>query len=121
MPGRDQAPGGGGTMSPESQRDPMAKGLRAAFPAAGTPASGLLQQLDLRGVHLPDADPSDDRPVTIDDATKALRDPSGRYQVLGEIGRGGVGIVYKGRDVDLGRDVAMKVLRQEHSSHPEIL
>ncbi len=34
----------------------------------------------------------------------------GRYQVLGEIARGGLGIVLQARDSDLGRDVAMKVL-----------
>ncbi len=43
----------------------------------------------------------------------ALRS-SARYEVVGEIARGGVGVVLRGRDVDLGRDVAMKVLREDH-------
>ncbi|MHC4956141.1 MAG: serine/threonine-protein kinase, partial [Planctomycetota bacterium] len=46
---------------------------------------------------------------------------SERYQIVGEIARGGVGIVYKGRDTDLGRDVAMKLLRDDYLEHPEIL
>ena len=41
-----------------------------------------------------------------------------RYLVLGEIGRGGVGIVYRGRDRDLNRDVALKVLRADHAENP---
>jgi tRNA A-37 threonylcarbamoyl transferase component Bud32/tetratricopeptide (TPR) repeat protein len=46
---------------------------------------------------------------------------TGRYQVLGEIARGGVGVVLKGHDVDLGRDVAMKVLREEHAGNADVL
>jgi tetratricopeptide (TPR) repeat protein len=46
---------------------------------------------------------------------------TGRYQVLGEIARGGVGVVLKGHDVDLGRDVAMKVLRDEHAKNSDVV
>lgn len=35
----------------------------------------------------------------------------GRYQILGEIGRGSSGVVYHGRDTLLGREVALKSVR----------
>jgi serine/threonine-protein kinase len=45
----------------------------------------------------------------------------GRYQLHGEIARGGMGVVLKGRDVDLGRDVAVKVLLERHLDSPEMV
>ena len=42
----------------------------------------------------------------------------GRYQLIGEIARGGMGVVVRGRDLDLGRDLAVKVLLEGHSGDP---
>ena len=36
----------------------------------------------------------------------------GRYDVVGEVGRGGMGIVYRGEDKLIGRDVAIKTLTE---------
>ncbi len=42
------------------------------------------------------------------------------YDIAGEIGRGGVGVIFKARDVDLGRDVAIKLLREDMSGRVEL-
>ncbi|MHC4579155.1 MAG: serine/threonine-protein kinase [Planctomycetota bacterium] len=45
----------------------------------------------------------------------------GRYEVQGEIARGGVGVVCRGYDVDLGREVAVKFLHERHLRKLEIV
>jgi serine/threonine-protein kinase len=45
----------------------------------------------------------------------------GRYEVFGEIGRGGMGAVLRGRDPDLGRDLAIKVLREDYPDRPDLV
>jgi tetratricopeptide (TPR) repeat protein len=51
----------------------------------------------------------------------APADPTLRYRIDGEIGRGGMGAVLKGRDPDLNREVALKVLRDEYRDQPEMV
>ena len=45
----------------------------------------------------------------------------GRYQLQGEIARGGMGAIIKGRDVDLGRELAIKVLLESHQGDPQVI
>ena len=45
----------------------------------------------------------------------------GSYEILAHIGAGGMGKVYRAKDLKLGRDVAIKVLREELATDPERL
>ncbi len=45
----------------------------------------------------------------------------GPYEVIAEIGKGGMGEVYRARDTKLDRDVALKVLPQAFTEDPDRL
>ncbi len=72
----------------------------------------ILEQLESRGQKAPRID------------LEGIGRPSrsyDRYQIVGEIAQGTVGTVYRGRDNDIGREVALKVLLEEHLGSPEVL
>ncbi|MFN0008235.1 MAG: protein kinase domain-containing protein [Planctomycetota bacterium] len=62
-------------------------------------------------------------PVVDPGSAASKRVPQGRdkYQMLGEIARGGMGVILKGHDTDLGRDVAIKVLDTDLAKNPAVV
>jgi serine/threonine protein kinase len=75
-------------------------------------------------VLLPDTANDDQGVAVIKPSSPEMPGPSergDRYQLFGEIARGGMGAVLKGRDPDLGRDLAVKVLLEGHRDKPDLL
>jgi serine/threonine protein kinase len=54
------------------------------------------------------------------DAMPSKEETGDRYQLSGEIARGGMGAVLRARDVELGRDLAVKVLLEKYVDRPEV-
>ena len=91
--------------------DGPASVLQALRPSLGPLWPVLLREAEGDSAHVV-------RPHT--DAMPAPAQAGQRYQLAGEIARGGMGAVLKGRDVDLGRDLAVKVLLEQHAGRPEV-
>ncbi len=96
-------------------------GEAEAFP---TPAAASIRDGSIGAVariHLRDAP---DAARLVRPGSPEMPDLSGqpsRYQLVGELARGGMGAIFQGRDLDLGRDLAVKVIREEHRNHPEMV
>src|SRR2546423_1416491 len=63
------------------------------------------------------ADPADRGVVLIELAHTDLEIPG--YEILGELGQGGMGVVSRARDVNLQRDVAIKILKDQFAAVAE--
>jgi serine/threonine protein kinase len=80
-----------------------------------------VQALGAAPVHLrgPDTEPAD--PVVRPHSDAIPAEAPTRLQIHGEIARGGMGAILKGRDTDLGRDLAVKVLLETHAGKTELV
>ncbi|MGB8960039.1 MAG: protein kinase [Candidatus Aminicenantales bacterium] len=68
--------------------------------------------------------PAPELTKTLESSVRALTKGSlvaGKYRIIDEIGRGGMGVVYRGEDTTLGREVAIKVLPENLTGDPERL
>jgi WD40 repeat protein len=116
--------------SHESERERRLHEVIAAYLAA-VQASQAIDRDQLRQQH---PDLADDLGAffadhdTINQATAPLRYAQasaerlhyfGDYELMGEIGRGGMGVVHRARQVSLNRMVAIKMIRDAHFAAPE--
>jgi serine/threonine protein kinase len=53
------------------------------------------------------------------EVAKVTETGAARYDLLREVGRGGIGVVFRGRDRHLGRELAVKVLSEAYRDRPE--
>jgi len=95
---------------PKSQRSV----LQILGERSGLASKVLLPDSDSEHGHSPVVDPGAS-------ATRLVPQGRGNYQLMGEIARGGMGVILKGHDTDLGRDVAVKVLDSELAKRPEVV
>ena len=115
----------------ENRAASLEAGLASAFDANEAVVMGdaghsvlksLGQTIDVPHVLLRESKDEKEYPVAVPSSPQMPRsDSDSRYQLQGEIARGGMGAIIKGRDTDLGRDLAIKVLLASHKDKPEVI
>jgi serine/threonine-protein kinase len=131
MSEQHQPPEHTGAFTPVSDPE-LEPGLAAAFGGPPSLLHALRQQLpQLSAIRLPEPDDRTPLPLTSPGTVESQApEPGGepcpvgrpeRYQLQREIAHGGMGSVFKGRDADLSRDVAIKLLLDRHAGRPDLV
>jgi len=95
--------------------------VAAPFPGSDAMSGGLTTPLDSR-ISSPGAAAAASRARSASAATLFPGATlAGRYEILKMLGEGGMGTVYKAKDRELDRLVALKVIRPEYANHPETI
>jgi WD40 repeat protein/serine/threonine protein kinase len=116
---------------PANLAEVLNAGLASAFDAEAAVVMGrsghsVFKQIgatiNLPRVVLREAETEDPDPIQrLQSPELPVQQEDSRYQLQGEIARGGMGAIIKGRDTDLGRDLAIKVLLDSHKDKPEVI
>jgi hypothetical protein len=95
-----------------SGENPSIEEYAQAYPNLADDIRELFPTLLMMETYKPTDESSDARHVVHEGETKLAVERLGDFQILREIGRGGMGVVYEAEQISLGRHVALKVLPQ---------
>src|SRR5262245_39867275 len=122
LPPSDASPERASAVPAEAQGSPTAGPSRVPAAVSVLHAlAGSIPAVPHGHLREPDNEPATPVVRPRSSAMPETPDVRGRYQLVGEIARGGMGAILKGRDVDLGRDIALKVLLETHAGRTELL
>lgn len=93
--------------------------------AESTVSHSVIEQICAKAGKAPQTllrEPRDQEPVLqVNSPELPSERQQGRYQLHGELARGGMGAILRGRDNDIGRDLVFKVLLESHRDKPEYI